>query len=338
MAGGGPKTAAPFFLGENRVPDDEAGSAPSIIASAIAEDEFLVDRIFPTKRLHILAAPVGVGKTTLLFQLCCSLLENGTFLGRPAHRREGIVYLAADRTRRETYATLRRMNMLELIPQIKWLFTDEMATPGMNFLELLLEQHTRAGQLFIVEPLLYFLRDGNNKMGNPNDYLHVSHFIGKLKRSIEKVGVTMLCSLHSAKVKGTEGYAAMREKVLGSNAWGGTTNTVIFVEPRDPEDSSSPYRKIHVMPRDSQAFVLDYMQESAHGLLIPAEAPKPFKNKLQEQFDAYEGEAFTIADAIQWADTAAIARKTLERWLNQKIQDGYVERLERGTYRKRQPA
>ena len=317
------------------MPEDESTPAPA--PPTILEDEFLVDRIFPTRRLHIIAAPVGIGKTTFLFQLCRSLLDGTDFLEEKTRRAPGILYLSADRTRREAYATLRRMGCLDLIPRMSWMFVHENTSDVEAYLENLIEKHTVPGQLMIVEPLTHFLRDGQNKMGNPNDYLHVSHFLGRIKKYIERHDITMICSLHSAKSKGDMVYAAMREKVLGSAAWGGMTNTIVFIEPTDADDPASPYRTIHIMPRDIRAFSLEYMQETEHGLLIPVPVAKPFKSELDKCLDNHPDDTFTIEHVHEWQMRANVSWPTVERWLRQKIQDGYIERVQRGVFKKLKP-
>ena len=310
---------------------------PDATGPQVLEDQFLIDRIFPTMRLHVIAAPVGIGKTTFLFQLCRAVLDGTEFLGEKPQPVTGIMYLSADRTRREAYATMRRMGFLDLVPRINWVFTNENANNVDDYLENTIESKTKAGQLLIVEPLMHFLRDGNNKMGNPNDYLHVSHFLGRVKKYIEKQGITMICSLHSAKVKGDSGYAAMREKMLGSNAWGGMTSTVVFIEPTDPDDPTSPYRTIHVMPRDIRAFSLAYMQETEHGLLVPVPVAKPFKCELDMALENHPDETFTMDHLREWQTRSNVSWSTVLRWLKAKIDDGYVERVSHGVYRKLKP-
>ena len=135
----------------------------------IPEDDFLVEKIFPTKRVHLIAGPVGAGKSTYIYQMGKSILDGITFLNNPTHNRGKIVYLAADRTRREAIATLRRMGFLALLPRIKWLFVNEIRQRGIiPFLETIIEQNCAPGDMLIVEPFQFFLRDDKNRAGDPN--------------------------------------------------------------------------------------------------------------------------------------------------------------------------
>jgi len=316
------------------VPDDEAGSQPTPSINEILTDEYLVDAIFPTRRLHIVSGPVGAGKTTLEFQMTRCVLDSAPFLDYATHNSEGVVFISADRSRRETHATLRRMDMLDLAPRIKWVFMQELPGDLMPNLELMIGQHTRPGQMVIVEPLGYFLRDGQGRMGNPNDYGQVSHFLKKVKAAIERHNVTVISSLHPSKVKGGDTYAAMREKLLGSTAWAGFTDTILFIEPTEPDDPNSPYRRLHVLPRNTRAFTLEYMQDPEHGgLFVPVEMAKPMKNKLDLAIEAYTEEFFSSEDLEQWSVDANISRATAWRWLEQKVRDGIIERVGRGSYR-----
>ncbi len=312
------------LFGKAHVPDDK-----------ILEDEFLVDEIFPTRRIHIISGPVGVGKSTLEYQLIRACLDNSQFLGKQTHNEAGVVFLSADRTRRESHATLRRMGMLDLVPRIKWIFPQELRSKKDAFLETMIVEHTKPGQVLFVEPLAYFLRDGNNRMGNTTDYGHVSHFLSNVKHYVEENNITLICSLHPAKTKGADGYAAIREKVLGSTSWAGFTDTVLFLDPTDPGDPKCPYRTLYVLTRNHGCFSLDYMQEPEHGLLVPVTMTKPFKSALDIALAEWATEEFTLRDVEEWQARAEVSWKTAERWLTQKSNDGYVERIARGKYKKR---
>jgi len=315
---------------------NEADSNPT---TTILEDEYLVDNLFPTRRIHIICGPVGSGKTTLEFQLAQAVLDKASFLGEPTHNVEGVVFLSADRSRRETHATLRRMGMLSLIPKIKWVFTQERTNPVPSNLEMLIDWNTRPGQMLIVEPLAYFIQDGNGKSGDPNNYGHVSHFLEKIKGAVEKRDITLVSSLHPPKAKKGEGYQATREKLLGSTAWAGWTDTMMFIEPEKPEDPDDPYRKLFVLPRNTRSRVLDYMQEPEHGLLAPTNVKSIIhKSTLDKALEAWEQETWTRGDANDWAIAAGLSPETAKKWLQQMDTDKRIKRVERGVYKRVDPS
>jgi hypothetical protein len=299
-------------------------------------DEFLVEDMFPTKRVHLIAGPVGAGKTTYIYQLARTALDESDFMEhRTPHRGGRIVYVAADRTRREANATLRRMGALDLIPRIKWIFANEIRQKGViPFLETLIEQNCKEGDTVIVEPFQFFLRDDKNKAGDPNSYMDVSHWICKVKDAVEKQGVTLFGSVHPPKAKKGEGYASVRDKLIGTSAWTAFTSTTVYIEPTDPDDVTSPYRTIHVLVRDGKNFTMEYMQEPEHGLLVPVPSAKPFKSALDLGLDAHPDEVFTLEHVREWLTGTTISWPTVERWLKGKVDNKNITRVSRGVYRK----
>jgi len=303
------------------------------------EDDFLVDKIFPTTRIHLIAGPVGAGKSTYVYQMSKAILDGIAFLNNPTHSRGKIVYLAADRTRREAIATLRRMGFLHLLPRIKWLFINEIRQKGIiPFLETIIEQHCAPGDMLIVEPFQFFLRDDKNRAGDPNSSMDVSHWICKVKDAVEKVGITLFGSVHPPKAKKGEGYGSVRDRLIGTSAWTGFTSTTIYIEPTNPDDVTDPYRTIHVLVRDGQNLAVEYMQEPEHGLLVPVATiikKSPFDLRL-ESLDA--DVTFTSADVGQWAVEAGMTDRTGRNWLKQLEKDTKVRKVGYGVYKRSNPS
>jgi len=294
--------------------------------------------MFPTKRVHLIAGPVGAGKSTYIFQLDRSVLDGAEFMGNKTHNRGKIVYLAADRTRREANATLRRMGALDLIPRIKWLFVNEIRKNGViPFLESVIDQHCQEGDMMIVEPFQFFLRDDKNRAGDPNSSMDVSHWICKIKDAVEKYGITLFGSVHPPKARKGEGYGSVRDRLVGTSAWTGYTSTTVYIEPTDPDDVTSPYRTIHVLVRDGKNFAMDYMQEPEHGLLVPVTrqiARSPFDLWLESM---EEGAIVTTREAEDYAASIGKDERTGRRWLAEKAdpEAGYLEKVGHGIYKKR---
>lgn len=293
--------------------------------------EFVVDGIFPRNLIHLIAAPVGTGKTTLFMQQIDAMQRGQLFLGKQSYPSR-VVYITADRGAQETAATLKRLGLPDV--QLRLVSLKDMSGPTVPYLEVLLDQHCVRGDLVIVEPFNFFLRDGQNRgVGDINNFGHVSHFLLRVGKKVEELGITIEGSLHSSKAKHGSEYMVAREKVLGSVAWTAFTATTIVIEPANPTVVDDPGRTIHVLPRDIRPFTLDYIVEPTHGLLIPT-AVKPFKSRLDELLEAHEG-PFTTEDIERWMEEANVSLRTTTRWLKQKIEDGYVERIDRGIYRKR---
>jgi hypothetical protein len=308
------------------VPSDDATKAEKA-------KKFIVDGIFPRGMVHLIAAPVGTGKTTLFMQQLDCIQKGAQFLGRDTYP-ANVVYITADRGEQETYSTISRLGL-----SIKMKIVSLKDSNGtIPYLEVLLGSCNR-DDLVIVEPLNFFLRDTLNRTGDINNFGHVSHFLLKIGKIARDLNLAIEGSLHSSKAKTGSGYAVPREKVLGSVAWTAFTSTTIVMEPVDPKTPEDPGRTIYVMPRDERPFTLDYIVDSdAGGLLIPQAAhARRFKSDIDKFLEAHEG-PFNMQHLEGWQERANVSRATVYRWLEQKIKNGEVEKVERGVYKKRMPA
>lgn len=303
-------------------------------ARLLKSRKFIVDGILPRGMVHLIAAPVGTGKTTLFMQLLDAIQKGGQFLGRdtfPAN----VVYITADRGEQETHSTIARLG-LDIKMQIVSLKDSNKAT--VPYLEALIESVCKHDDLVIVEPLNFFLRDTNNKCGDINNFGHVSHFLLNVGRVARNNKLAIIGSLHSSKSKTGSGYAAPREKVIGSVAWTAFTSTTIIMDPVDVNTPEDPGRTIYVLPRDEKPFTLDYVVDSdAGGLLVPQAAyAVRHRSQLDKLLDSHPmDQVFTTQHLDEWELQSGVSRRTVLRWVEHKVKNGDVERVERGVYKKR---
>jgi RecA-family ATPase len=292
--------------------------------------KFIVDRYLPEGFMHLIAAPVGMGKTTVLCQLVHATETGELWFGERAYQPAGVLFISADRDREETAETLERMGMPDL--KMRSVFTcDYQLVP---YLERIIETESKPGDLVIVEPFMVFLRDANNKMGNINDYNQVFSYANRIKRVVRKAKVTLIASGHSAKAKKGEGYNLVRERTLGSTAWSGAFSTIIYIDPTDPEDPLSNLRTITIFPRNKAGVQIECIQEEGHGLIVPIEM-KAIKSPLDYALEALTEDTFTYADACGWAAAAGLQARTAERWLKES---GRVVKITRGLYKRVNPS
>jgi AAA domain len=304
------------------LPDDDASRAK----------KFIVDGILPVNLVHLVAAPVGTGKTTVFMQLIHAMANELEWFTKKAYPRH-VVYITADRGRVETEATIARLGLTGVVYKLVSL-KDQKGT-AVAPLELLLHTNCEPGDLAIVEPINFFLKDGN-KSGNINDFGHVSRFLLTIGRKCEEMQITVLGSLHSSKAKQGAQYMVAREKVIGSVAWTAFTATTIVIEPSDPATCDDPGRVVHVLPRDMRPFTLDYVVEPEHGLFVPAVKRVP-RSPLEDRLQAWEAETFERSNVDDWAFAAGLSAATAKRWLQQLEHDGRIIRIERGIYRRADP-
>lgn len=292
--------------------------------------KFIVDKYLPEGFMHLIAAPVGMGKTTTLGQLVNATEKEDLWFGERAHPPAGVLFISADRDREETQETLERMGMPDL--KMRYIFTcDYQKVPH---LETLIETEARPGELVIVEPFMVFLRDGHGRMGNINDYNQVFSYANRVKRVIRKVGVTLIASGHSAKAKKGEGYNLVRERTLGSTAWSGAFSTIIYIDPTVPDDPLSPLRTVTIFPRNRAGVQIECEQENEHGLIVPVNT-KSVEYPMDYALDALTEPTFTYADACGWAKAAGQQARTAERWLKES---GRVVKITRGLYKRVDPS
>lgn len=292
--------------------------------------KFVVDGIFPRNLVHLIAAPVGTGKTTLFMQQIYAMQNNLLFFGKKAYNSR-IVYITADRGQQETEDTLERLGLPDLKIHLVSLKDDNYST--VPYLEYLLGKHCQAGDAVFVEPFNFFLLDDQKRPGDINNFGHVSRWLLKIGREASQRKITIEGSLHSSKAKQGSQYMVAREKVLGSVAWTAFTATTVVIEPTDPTVPEDPGRTIYVMPRNSRPFSLDYTVEPERGLLVPVIPTKPFRGKLETLLEEIDDQEFKVSDL---AARAGVSQSTVYRWLDPKEEDGYVTKVAHGTYKKRQ--
>jgi AAA domain len=324
VEGGELASAAPFSCEEERVPDDEL----------VRAKKFVVDGILPCGLVHIVAAPVGTGKTTIFMQQIHAMQNGLEWLTKKAYPHR-VVYITADRGKAETDATIARLGLTGI--EFKLVSLKDQTSPAVSPLELILHNNCQEGDLAIVEPLNFFLKDGA-KSGNINDFGHVSRFLLSIGRKAEEMQITIEGSLHSSKAKQGQQYMVAREKVIGSVAWTAFTATTIILEPNDPATCDDPGRTIHVLPRDMRPFTLGYVVEPEHGLLVPTAKTLICKSALDRALDVWPQDTWTRSDTNDWAAAAELSDTTAKRWLQQLEADGRIIRVERGVYKRVDPS
>jgi hypothetical protein len=294
----------------------------------------IIDGLFPVRRVHLIAGPVGVGKTTLECQAIECIQLQTPFLGF-AVQPTPIWYITADRSVEEHLETCERLNVS--MEGVKVISTD--SYPTIPLLREILESDKKGikGAFVIVEPLPFFLVNHINQPGNINDPVQVARFLCTLKRLCGELDITILGSCHSSKAKEGSGYAMIREKISGCSSWGGYTSTNIVIDPTEPGDPTSPFRTVYLLYRNRPNCTIQF-QLDARGRFVPT---TPGKSSAWAVLDKQLLEwpvtkKFSNSDIEFWQEMAGCARATAFRWVDSKIEDGLIERIERGVYQRPQ--
>jgi len=293
-------------------------------------DRDIIEGILPRDRLHLIAGPSGVGKSTLIFQMVEAIRAGTPFFGFPATP-VPILYITADRTRKEHEETCVRVGVdfagIKVVTMGDYL--------SLPLLVEILDKHAHKDYLVIVEPLPFFIVDALNRPGNINDNTQVSRFLSMLKVRCEKEKYTMLGSCHAPKSKEGNNYQMMRERIAGTNAWGAYTATNICLELQDPSDVASPFRAIHFILRNTKSFSKQFQFTDTGRLEICQPGKSNAWAALDKELNNWPpDQTITTDDLEMWSGLVNCSRKTLYRWVDAKIMEVEMMRIDRGLYKK----
>jgi hypothetical protein len=290
-------------------------------------NDFLIDQILPAREVHIIAGPSGAGKTTWALQtLVLDWQHRKDVLGFKSYPVPWL-YISSDRSRKSVVATLRRMNIPE--SEIRLVSSVDAGKYDMPSIIQLAELMTPRPEFLYIDGLLNLLPD----KVHPNDNKMVSKWLADLTRKCEKENRTILGSLHSPKMKSDEWYANPRQRISGGASWAGFADTVILVEPVAPDDpSQAHHRRLMVLPRNTKEIVRD-LAFNEKGRLV--EADEVLNDDLMYGFilGIKPGTTFTI-DRVLTTFNGTISRPSIYKMLDKLLQDGAIERLSKGLYRK----
>lgn len=202
------------------------------------------DGWFPLGDISLVGGASGTGKTTWIFQLLHYQKQGQEVLGHRTFSRLFHV-LAYDRGRNAFTRTMRRLNLLNSdIPTtaLPLAFGTDAVQNIINEIEKL---NPKPGIVFL-EGLDMLIDDANKKSV-------VSPFMRQLQETAAHFHVALIGSVGAPKTKRGEDYAAKRDKISGSEAWGRNCETVCVLEFSEEDDGTAPQRELTVLPRNAQA-------------------------------------------------------------------------------------
>jgi len=202
------------------------------------------DGWFPLGDISLIGGPSGSGKTTWIFETLHKQKQGYEVLGHKTFKRLFHV-LAYDRGENAFARTMRRLNLSK---------TDIPTTP------LPLSFGTEAVQNIVNEieklnpvPSVVFIEGLDMLIDDANKKSTVSPFMRQLQEAAAHFHVAMVGSVGAPKTKRGEDYAAKRDKISGSEAWGRNCETVCVLEFSEEDDGTTPRRELTVLPRNAPA-------------------------------------------------------------------------------------
>lgn len=290
---------------------------------------YLIDGILPTNEIHLIIGPSGVGKTRWLIPMIDDWFHGRPVFDLPSHP-QSFGYLVCDRTIDSTAFTIESMGYDPSQFLLKSMMNNnEDLHP--DSLDILFPRHIR---VLFIEAIAALVPNGKI-----NDYQTVLKFYRALSHLIVKrKNLTIIGSIHTPKAWSGEELINTREKALGSVAWAACGSTILDLSFVDPKDPASTQRRLSIMPRNTpgHAVMLDF---DKRGRLVVDENDHAAEFMLDMEFNKLPiGEDIPVAAIFELGTGHKVPKRSMERWVQKKVSDGYLERLRKGFYRRRPPA
>lgn len=291
-----------------------------------AQSKWIIEKILPVRRVHILAGPSGSGKTTYLFQHLPQWEK-----GQPIHNHASFpvpwLYISCDRPREEMDETFERVGIDPASVRSMCLMDEEhkhLETVEMLFQHVIKNYPTV--RLLVIDAFYVLTPEGKY-----NDNAKVRKFLTNLSMHCKKYNITVLGTAHSPKMKEGESYLSPRECILGAIAWGAFSSTVLYIKPVQPEDPTNDERNLVIIPRNGKAETYDYLLDD-EGKLIAA-PPKRKENpaaNLREFIAALPlGEEFDTGEAVF---ASGASRQYTGTLIREFLKEGIIKLQRRGLY------
>lgn len=265
-----------------------------------------------------------------MFQMYKALEDGKPFLGRRT-RKVKWAYISGDRPEASVRETMANMGV-----DFKVFSLVDRALIDANLVSIIIPQLTR---FYGYRPNFIYI-DGFSALspdGKFNDYRNVAMWLGELQRYCSSKGVTILGACHTTKTKEGAKFLNPRQRIAGSIAWAGYSETIVLVEPFD-EEAKGSQRMISLLPRNhTQEFLT--LQFNDQGFL---EDPPEAKEREKEASAAEKaiptiltlvpGSTLDYRACMEAVMAAGHSRSTWDRWLARQVEDGKLIHPKKGIY------
>ncbi len=220
------------------------------------------DGWFPLGDISLIGGASGTGKTTLLFEMLYAQKQGWEFLGHKSKGRPFHV-LAYDRGENAFKRTLNRLGRSrEDIPT-----TELPLAFGLEAVQNIVNQI----ETMDPRPAVVYIEGMDMLLDDTNKKSVVAPFMREMQNVAAHFHIALVGSLGAPKAKKGEDYAAKRDHLSGSEAWGRNCETVAVIEFAEDDDGTNSRRLLTVLPRNAKAekFIMEFDE---HGRLVPVEA------------------------------------------------------------------
>lgn len=232
-------------------------------------DDYLVEKIFPSKRVHLLAGISSAGKSRFMLPALILWRMGAPFLGLKSNPVPWCV-VCGDRPVADTEDTLKSMGFSPSdVPIIPAFGRNEKSSYGI--MSAIKECGAK----------MAFWEGFDMCVQNPNSSGEVKEMLSRVTSYCED-DLTVLGSVGVAKLKPHEMYQNPRQLVAGSSLWERATSSNLIVVPVNPKDIEDPNRILYVSLKNSPSFtvkgkfnesgilVFDSWKDRIHGNAVEA--------------------------------------------------------------------
>lgn len=300
----------------------------------------LIDKIMPAGSINLISGGSGVGKTAFIAEWAARFDQGRQICWKPTRKPAGgIGVIAGDRkwsSHRQWFDAVEFGKIphysLRDDAGFNWDALFNRGTLPDTFKRCVQKLGLGRDALVIVDPISLFIH------GNLIDYKQTAVGLAKLDKVCTELGITVLGIAHTAKQKGDkkDRYVRPQDRILGSAAFAGFTDTVMFLI--GPEELDTEYHGFGWIPHHVPSETFSFTRHPETGLFIPYDAPSKDAD-IHHLFSVITEDANgmptkEIVDAC--ANQLDVARTTLYNYLNLLMSRGQIEKVGRGKWRRTQ--
>lgn len=294
----------------------------------------IVEGIMPSLEMDLVAGPPGIGKTQLMLQILPAIAKGERVFGYPTNPTKS-VFVSCDRGERSILRRLDHLGLPHYPDPGSFPFSSSLETKDGNdyTLETIMIECKKR---FPDHPLLFI--DGMGALvGESKEYYDVQRFLTSGTRLCLKHNITVIGSVHSPKTREGQTYSNPREQVLGSQAWVGFSDLLISVQPGDPKDPSSNRRLVHVCSRSTAGDFTVKMILSNGILVVDDSIERELYSLLDEWLKKQDHVRIipTREIILYGVKECSLYERAIERWIEEKVDAGTLERVSRGKYKRK---
>lgn len=286
--------------------------------------EYIVDPILPVGQVHLFHGDSGANKTTMLAQMLRQIQNAEPVFGYPSVA-VPMIYISLDHDEGDTIGRFQAAGLTDL----ERYYLDEVPNVDINHCWNLIKPHHK---LIIIEGIAAIAGKEGRDL---NDYIKVRSFLALLKQRIRPHGQAIIGTTHESKPGKAGPQASIRQRILGSVAWGAYASTLIGIE-RGPEGGG--HRKIYLAPRRGPEAELEADLTNGAIVMRPPKEQDAAASETPDLTTAIlsmqTGQEFPTKWVMEIARLTQTKERSAERILFRMVQDGWVERLEKGMFRR----